>query len=83
MTTTNETTNWRELLVFDGEGATGDTLGYLVDNAPSNLDEMTLGGDGSVSVWEGYTIAADGEVADWDTPRGAVNWSGFREALNR
>ena len=80
---TTETTNWRELMVTDADGDSAGTLGDLVDNAPANLDNAVLNSDGSISEWMDFFIAASGEEADWDTPRAAVDWSGFVQALGR
>lgn len=76
-------TNWTELLVTDNEGATGETLGSMVENAPANLDSAVLDSRGRISEWPDFLLSAEGEDADWDTPRAEVNWDGLREKLGR
>ena len=75
-----EMTNWRDLIVTDSDGATGETLGSIVDNAPANLDSAEISG-GRIASWDGFMLSAPGEDADWDTPRGEVNWDGFQDAV--
>lgn len=79
-TRTMEQTHWRDLVVTDTDGQTG-TLGDLVDHCPANLDNAKID-DGAIEAWEGFMLSAPGEEPDWDTPRGAVDWSGFADALN-
>jgi hypothetical protein len=74
-------TNWKDLAVTDGDGENWGTLGELVDNAPANLDNAVIAADGSIESWPQMYIAAPDEEADWDTPRGPVDWTGFAEAL--
>ena len=78
-----KTANWTELLVSDDQGATGETLGSMVASAPANLDTAVLDGTGRITAWPDFFISADGEEADWDTPRVSVNWNGLREMLGR
>jgi hypothetical protein len=72
--------NWRELEVHDTDGFIGH-LGGLVDDAPANLDNCELAGDGSIAEWLDHFVAAPGEDPNWDTPRGPVDWTGFAGAL--
>jgi hypothetical protein len=75
-------TNWRELLVTDDTGDLWGTLGGLVDSAPSTLDTCVLNpGDTGIAEWPRFFVHADGEEPNWNTPRGAVDWTGFRTAL--
>ncbi len=76
-------TNWTELFVTDTDGPTGETLGSMVEAAPANLDSAVLDSDGRISEWPDFFLFAEGEEADWDTPRTAVNWDGLREKLGR
>lgn len=80
---TTETINWTELLVSDTEGATGETLGSMAEAAPSNLDSAVLDSAGRINEWPDFLLSAEGEEADWDTPRVAVNWDGLAAKLGR
>jgi hypothetical protein len=73
--------NWRELIVSDNEGKTGDTLGFFVDNAPANLDNAVIE-NGRIVEWTGFFLSAPDETPDWDTPKVDVDWSGFEDTLN-
>lgn len=76
--------SWRELIVWDGpSGQEAGTLGDFVENCPANLDNMTTITNGRITEWPGYFIGAPGEDADWDSPRGEVDWTGFEDALVR
>ena len=71
--------SWRELIVSDADGYQ-DSLGRMVSTAPENLDTATIT-DGQITEWPQMFIAAPGEDASWDTPRGEVDWTGFADAL--
>lgn len=73
---------WMDLIVSNEDGATGDTLGEIVNICPANLDNATIE-DGKIVAWPGFMLSAPGEEPDWDTPRGAVDWDGIGEALGR
>ena len=73
---------WNELIVTDSDGATGDTLGEIVNICPANLDNATIE-NGKITVWPGFMLSAPGEEPDWDTPVGDVDWDGFTEKLGR
>lgn len=76
-----KTTNWKDLIVSEGEpNANCGTLGFIVHNAPANLDDAEISG-GKITSWDGFFLSAPGEVADWNTPRGDVDWDGFAETL--
>jgi hypothetical protein len=75
------TTNWRDLTITVGEGETGN-LGEIADNYPETLDGATIV-NGAIDTWTGHFLSAPGETPDWDTPRGAVDWTGFEDALAR
>lgn len=79
--TTTETISWRDLIVTGSEGDVAGTLGWFVGNAPANLDDAKVEG-GKVVEWPGFFLSAEGEEADWDTPKADVNWEGFDAALN-
>jgi hypothetical protein len=79
--------NYRELRLIDTDN-NETTIGAAIDRAISlrecsEFDEryLTLAADGSVDSWDGYFVAAQGEDHDCDTPRCAVDWSGFAEAV--
>lgn len=72
--------NWRRLEVYEADGYLGH-LGELVEDAPANLDTCELAQGGSIDTWPNHMVAAPGEEHGWDTPRVAVDWTGFREAL--
>jgi len=73
-------TSWRDLVVSDADGNTGDTLGFFVDSAPANLDDATIQ-NGRIVEWPGFFLSIEGEESDWDTPRGDIDWAGFEDAL--
>lgn len=75
------TIHWQNLNVTDADGQHAGTLGEMVRLSPTNLDSAILNEDGSLSEATGFFLSADGEDPDWDTPRGPVDWNGFREAL--
>ena len=75
----NTMTNWTELNVTDGDGMVSN-LGELVRCAPANLDSAVIT-EGRIAQWDGFLIAAPGEDAEYDTPRVAVDWDGFENAL--
>lgn len=83
-TTTNsaaETVSWKNLMVTDAEGDDWGTLGDMVRSAPANLDGAQIGEDGGIDSWPGFFLSAEGETADWDTPRAEVDWTGFAEII--
>ncbi len=73
--------NWRDLRVYGIDGFLG-FLGELVDVASASLDYCELSIDGNIESWPQHFIAASDEEPDWDTPRVAVDWTGFVEALS-
>jgi hypothetical protein len=81
-------TNWRELNVYlGGDDTASGTLGAMVDRAARDSNDCTfdrvhIAADGSVDVWPEALIAADGEMPDWSTPAGPVDWTGFADALS-
>ncbi len=72
--------NWRKLEVHETDGYLGQ-LGDPVEDAPANLDTCEIAEDGSIAIWPDHMVAGPGEDPDWDTPKVAVDWAGFREAL--
>jgi len=72
---------WTELEVHDTEGPTGDTIENFVKLAPANFDCAVID-NGRLVVWPQFMLAAPGEEPDYDTPRGAVDWAGFENALS-
>jgi hypothetical protein len=73
--------NWKNLLVTDSDGDSWGELGAVVSSAPANLDGVVVE-NGAISEWNGFYLSAEDETPDWDTPRGAVDWTGFTEALS-
>ena len=75
------TVNWRDLRVTDNQGVTAaESLGHFVDHAPANLDNAIIE-DGKITEWPDFSLSAEGEDPEWDTPLVDVDWSGFAEAL--
>lgn len=70
-------TNWYELTVTDAYGNNGETLGSMLTCCPASLDNATIS-NGKITEWPGFLLSAPGEDPDWDTPRGDVDWRGFR-----
>jgi hypothetical protein len=68
--------SYTELIVTDAEGCCAGTLGDIVENAPANLDTATVR-NGKITEWPQFFLSAEGEEAGWDTPRVAVDWTGF------
>ena len=88
MQNTNNTLNWKELIVTDADGDTWDTLGNLVHNAPANLDNARFNDEGAIVEWEGFFLSEEGQpVTDangFETlNRDAVNWEGLADVLGR
>ncbi len=75
-----QTINWRELKVYGEDGFLG-LLGELVSDGDAGLDHCEAKGDGSIDIWPQHFVAAPDEEPDWDTPRVAVDWTGFAESL--
>lgn len=73
------TISWQALRVWN-EGEEMGSLGEMVELDPANLDGAVIE-NGRIAEWQDYFIAAPGEDFDHDTPRGAVDWSGFEDAL--
>ena len=69
-------TTWRDLNVYDDEARLVGSLGAIVDRNLGMLEGATLA-HGQIESWPGYYLAAEGEDPDHDTPRRAVDWTGF------
>lgn len=66
---------WNELIVTNEDGHAA-TLGELVEAQDAGLALATIR-DGQIAEWPGYYLSAPGEEPDWNTPHGAVDWTGF------
>jgi hypothetical protein len=75
-------TNWRDLIVYEVIDGFVDRLGTLVDNKSNILNNIVIK-NGFISEWRDYFIAMPGEIPDWKTPRGNIDWTGFEEAWNK
>ena len=76
------TPNWTEIVVTDAEGGTVGTLGEMVERQDEALARAVVDTErGGIREWEQYYMAAPGEEPDWDTPRGAVDWTDFPGCL--
>ncbi len=77
--------NWRELYVtMSGEEGEVGTLGEITDaETPDACIEQIdpLDAAGAIVSWRQYNLAAADEDPDYETPRRAVDWTGFRDAL--
>ena len=72
-------TPWRELEVTNCDNErVGNLSGFI--GTGFRVDFIVVR-DGKIAEWPDFFIAAPGEEPDWDTPRGAVDWTGFVEAL--
>lgn len=73
--------NWRNLDISDGERSLG-TLGEVLDNASdSQIKHIRLSPSGEVESWADRYLSTPDEAPGWDTPRGEVDWTGFRDVL--
>ena len=80
------TMHYRELRLVDAQGKSETTIGDALEQAirlieMSEFSGVVFDADGSVSSWDDYFIAADGEEPDCATPGCDVEWSGFRESV--
>ncbi len=73
-------TRWQDLVVWNEGEIVGSLAGFCDENDDA-LAGIVLSAAGQISEWPYFFVAADGEDPDWDTPRGAVDWAGFAEAL--
>lgn len=79
----SELRNWTELTVINDDGAEIGVLGELARDHAQELGTIEFNPDGSISEWPDHFLRGpDDEDYDWDTPRGAVNWTGFREVVH-
>ena len=74
-------TRWRDLIVTDDAGNTGETLGSMVASCPANLDSADWTSVDGIISWPGFMISEEGEAPAWDTPAREVDWSGFGDAM--
>lgn len=72
--------NWKDLIVTDAEGGTVGTLGEEVEAAGNSLRNIWFE-DGKLVEWPQFFVSAPGEEPGPDSPREAVDWTGFSEAL--
>jgi len=74
--------NWQNLIVTDDNGA---EIGSLCEVIRSTTTAASIQIDeaGAVVAWPYHFIAAPGEVPDWNTPAGPVDWTGFADELLR
>ena len=80
MTTTNQTINWRELIVSTGDAVEGTELGIVTDTDDSSLLSAQVE-NGRIVSWPQLYISAPGEDPDWNTPNVPIDWTGFDQAV--
>lgn len=72
--------SYTDLLITDQDGNQSN-LDAMMLNLDYSLRNIKLASDGSIAEWDGKFISAPDEEPNWDTPKVAVDWTGFEDRI--